>query len=118
MPLVVSGCIVLTGGTSGYSTLDAGVDSGCADGGCGSLLCLSAADCAGPMMVCCASPGAAGLSTHCEASCSGSFQVQLCKASPECGDAGACTEQQCSFGGATALQEICGKNPLCVTPRQ
>jgi len=99
------GCILVTSGTDGYSVVDSGASS-----------CMAAADCEAGS-VCCLVVNAASTSTAgtCASSCSLSYP-QLCKATSECGDAGACTKQSCTVdagGGLSVTLQACGLLPVC-----
>jgi hypothetical protein len=102
----VAGCELVTGSTSGYSAIDAGV-------------CTSAKDCDGGVgaAVCCVSVSATGASTSCNSapicpSLPGAAPVQLCLGSAECGDA-SCTAQQCYWTGKPTPVLACGALPDC-----
>jgi hypothetical protein len=105
-----------------YSLVDAGSEAGVcgADGACatGSMACKSAIDCS-PGQVCCASLNPqTGANVSCVdgvAACTGmgSIAVQLCAATPECGNGGPCTTQTCVFGNSTLTLEACSPVPFC-----
>jgi len=118
------GCILVTGGTDGYTLAPPeagicateagllGVDLSCQ--------CASSADCPsdGGKQYCCLSLDLAKLSaaSSCEVDpCHGSLTVQLCTQSSECAGAG-CYLQSCSFDGsvpATVTVQACGEIPGC-----
>jgi hypothetical protein len=106
---VCTGCILVTGGTDGYS--QAPVPTG--------GTCTSAAECGDGGMVCCLVVTASTTSTNgtCESTCSTSYP-QLCATTAECGDAGACLKQQCTVdAGGTGIPvplQACGTIPSCV----
>jgi hypothetical protein len=119
---VMAGCILVTGGTAGYTAPDAGFDAGAeagfGDGSSGSLTCLSAGDCAEAGVVCCVDLSASAPVMRCQAPpCGGAYPIQLCTSSTECGDAGACTSQSCMLGAAVVSQRICGETPSCSLQR-
>ena len=60
------------------------------------IACDEKADCTG-QDVCCTSVSGASIASSCEASC-GAQDVQLCKTTAECGDAGTCTAYACPLG--------------------
>ncbi len=101
----VGGCLLVTGGTSGYSLLDSGSGS-----------CMSAAECdAGS--VCCLdlSSQSTSLSGTCLTSCVAALP-QLCTTTAECADAGACVKQSCSGDSGTGLSvtlQLCGLQKSC-----
>jgi hypothetical protein len=76
-----AGCIVVTGGSSGYSASEAGTPG---------ASCKSSADC--PGQVCCYAIDA-GPTPACAASCPSS--LESCTRASDCGEAGACLVQSC-----------------------
>lgn len=103
-----AGCILFTGSTDGYHPADAGGDGGLGDGAGNSFQCASAADCGDGGAVCCVvvSSSSVTANTVCQmAPCS---VAQLCKTTAECGKAGLCTNQSCTFGTATVTIGACG----------
>jgi hypothetical protein len=109
---LVAGCMLVTGGTSGYST------SGGSGGGGPS--CMSASGCGDGGMVCCliVNGQSTSLEGTCASSCSVSYR-QLCSSSTECGDAGACHTLSCTpegGGGLSVSIMACGSVPGCVGP--
>jgi hypothetical protein len=111
--LAVGGCVLITGGTGGYTEGDAGAD-GSPFGDSGSS-CAAAANCnAG--QICCLSIDPVTLSAvgSCEPGPTCAQKLQLCTTNAECGDAGAsdggaCVRQQCEFGGAPSTFSLCGQ---------
>jgi hypothetical protein len=89
--VVLMRCILFTSGTGGYTLQDGGQ-------------CLSAAGCAAGL-VCCLVPGNGSGGTACQVPPCG---IQLCSASPECGDL-SCTSQTCGDAALSA----CGNVPGC-----
>jgi hypothetical protein len=118
----VAACELVTGSTDGYG-LAAGPSEGgaCPEAGCGLSLgvCLSAADCGDGGNVCCLaiSSSLTSVSEVCAPRpCPSTlgFEVQLCKANAECGDAGACTVQKCDLGsGSMTTIQACGLLETC-----
>ena len=94
---VAAGCILVTGGTDGYSAA-------------GAQGCRTAQDCGG--QVCCFTLGDGGVpSTACQSSCP-SWQ-QSCAVASDCGDGGACLTQSCTVQGATVQVTTCGAISFC-----
>jgi len=117
---VATGCGLFTGSTDGYSLRSTGT----ADASGTLLQCASAADCppdGGGTQVCClgVGPSQTSLSQTCQAPpCTGPLgPVQLCKTNAECGDAGACTTQQCSLMGFSGTIQACGAITDCSPSR-
>jgi hypothetical protein len=110
---LAGGCILFTGGTDGYSSVDSG-STGTA--------CTSAASCGDAGHVCCLVVNASTTSTNgtCEPTCSiPSSYPQLCATNAECGDAGPCTMQSCTIdggGGISFTLQACGTVPGCKGP--
>ncbi len=104
--VAAAGCVLVTGSTDGYALVDSG-----------SASCQSAHDCSAGN-VCClstaSSSAVAAITGACAASCSVSLP-QLCAASSECGDAGACALQTCMPDGSplSVTFHACGKVPGC-----
>jgi hypothetical protein len=109
---LAGGCILFTGGTGGYSTVDSGSTG---------ASCTSAAACGDGGHVCCLVVNASTTSTSgtCETTCGVASYPQLCKTSAECGDAGPCTMQSCILdagGGVSFTLQACGTVPGCKGP--
>jgi len=101
------GCILVTGGTSGYTAPDSG---GTTQGG----LIGEACNCISGQ-VCCLPSLDAGLSLPtCQASCSEPWQ-RLCARATDCGDAAsaACVAQACTLDDASVQVLSCGPIPIC-----
>jgi hypothetical protein len=93
------GCIFFTQGTNGYS--EQGGDAG--------LACSSAADCKGDEpLVCCLVTGNAPPASICQV---GPCGIQLCGASPECGNGISCVSQVCEDAAVNACGELPGCSP-------
>jgi hypothetical protein len=104
LAVIAAGCILITGGTGGY-TLAGGAEGG---------TCESAAECdagGGQPQICCLSlaSGAA-----CQVGPCGAQKVQLCAKSAECDDA-ACVPQSCMLDGVQLGLRACGVIPLLCT---
>jgi hypothetical protein len=97
-----SGCILLTGGTEGYSLPEGGVVG---------LACMGSAECdAG---VCCYSLMGTTPSSQCQASCTRPFE-QACSIAEDCGDGGICIAQSCPLpSGVSVPVTTCGPIPVC-----
>jgi hypothetical protein len=100
---VTAGCILVTGGTDGYSALDAGPTT----------QCLTAADCKGGAAgdVCClvlsGSPG-----FYCQRTCEPiPSAVQVCSTTAECQGQESCIAQECEVGDASFPLTACGLQP-------
>jgi hypothetical protein len=102
----VVGCILVTGGTSGYATADAGAGGVQIGDACtcsmGQVCCLPGLDAALPLPAC-------------QTSCSQPWQ-QLCNVASDCGDAAsaACLIQACTIEEASVQLQSCGPIPICV----
>jgi hypothetical protein len=100
---MASGCILVTGGTEGYSAPDGAVAV--------SLACTGSTDCEGG--VCCYSLAGQIPTSQCQAACDRAFE-QACGTAQDCGDGGACFMQTCALaGGPTVSVTTCGPIPLC-----
>jgi len=101
--VAAAGCFIITGSTSGYTEAPATTS----EGGC-----EAATDCTGDggVEICCL--GATTMSASCQAGPCGTAAIQLCAKTAECDDA-SCTEQSCTFGGATYMLRACGLIPSC-----
>jgi hypothetical protein len=103
---VLGGCILVTGGTDGYTAPDAG----------SRVTCTSPNDCEAGL-ACCYGYDDAGVSTTCQASCP--FVAQTaCSVASDCGDGGVCLQQTCpidagSAGTFTLTVKTCGTIPMC-----
>ncbi len=105
--LIAGGCMIITGGTDGYSAAQTGAPGSCTsasqcDGG--SVCCLSVSSSMSSMAV----------SGTCQSSCTTSLP-QLCTTNAECHDAGPCTPLSCAVDGspvAVTLQ-ACGTVQGC-----
>jgi hypothetical protein len=98
----VAGCLLVTGGSNGYSTADASALTGGA--------CEKPSDCNGG--ACCIVLDAAVPTTSCQASCP-AWQ-QLCAVGMDCGDAGqSCLAQSCTIEGTTVQVTTCGAISVC-----
>ena len=100
----LAGCIVVTGGSNGYSASEASTPGqGCA----------SSADCAGEM--CCYDLASGSPTATCTASCAPAFQS--CAQASDCGDGGSCLVQSCHVdagGFAVSLSvSTCGAVSIC-----
>jgi hypothetical protein len=116
----LSGCVLITGGTSGYQPADAGSEGpGC--GGDATCIdfpgCTSAANCTGEAgsAVCCLMPtSSAGTSAVAACSSQPCAGFQLCQTTAECSGGVQCILQTCTFGGVTfANVQACGSLPTC-----
>lgn len=85
-------------------------DGGAPDGGLGykcqasgdtcsgaKVACDEKADCPGGTNVCCTNISGSAIASECKMTCGGS-EVQLCKTTAECGDAGPCAQYSCPLG--------------------
>lgn len=104
---VTGGCVIFTGGSDGYKAPDAGGDAG-GDGAGNSFQCASAADCGDGGAVCCVVVSTSSLSANTVCQTAPCSTAQLCKTTAECGDAGLCTNQSCTFGAASVKIGACG----------
>jgi hypothetical protein len=96
--VAVGGCILVTGGTDGYTSAEGGS-------------CQSPKDCNGGP--CCFVVSDAGQSsTTCQASCPA--WAQACAEGLDCGDGGSCLVQSCTVEEATVQVATCGPIPLCL----
>jgi len=113
--VVGAGCVIVTGSTDGYRAQGSGGGDGGGDGAAVSLACVSAADCGDGGDVCCLVINSTFTlaTTACQASCSGTYPVQLCKSTQECGKSGICTTQTCNFGSLTVTIPACGSVMGC-----
>jgi hypothetical protein len=116
----LSGCVLLTGSTSGYQPADAGSSgTGCVgDATCIEIGCTSAANCTGDAggEVCCLMPtSSAGVSAAAACSSQPCAGVQLCQTSAECAGGIQCVAQTCTFGAVTLTNfQTCGSSlPMC-----
>jgi hypothetical protein len=97
---ILAGCVLITGGTNGYSE---------AEGGLSSQGCHSPKDCNGG--VCCFEVPDSGLpSATCQASCP-AWQ-QSCAIGMDC-DGGECLAQSCTVEGTTVQVTTCGAISFC-----
>ena len=103
--VAAAGCMLVTGGTDGYSAPKASAGT-----------CSSAADCGDAGSVCCLSLSNSTTSVvgSCQSSCTLSLP-QLCKTSAECGDAGPCSMLSCTVDGSpvTVPLQACGSVQGC-----
>jgi hypothetical protein len=100
--VTVGGCILVTGGTNGYTSAEGGSLSG--------QSCQSPKDCNGGP--CCFVLSDAGLpSTTCQASCPA--WEQSCTDALDCGDGGSCLTQTCTVEGMSGQVATCGPIPVC-----
>ena len=103
---IVGGCILVTGGTDGYTQFDAGPPDVFAG-------CRAASDCMGDGSadagdICCIGLTSSGLGTSCENSCF-TIGTQLCATNAECvGDGG-------DGGGIRCVQQTCPLSVFGVT---
>jgi hypothetical protein len=97
--VTVTGCFLITGGTSGYT-------QAAAEGGC-----ESAAECTkdGGAQICCLSATTGG--SACQMGPCGTLEVQLCAKSAECDDV-ACIPQSCMLGVTELEIRACGSIPV------
>jgi hypothetical protein len=96
----LSGCVIFTGSTDGYSATEAGV----------SASCHSPKDCNG--QACCFELGDGGVpSAVCQATCTP--YLQSCALASDCGDGGVCWAQSCTYEGITVQVTTCGPIPIC-----
>ena len=98
---LVVGCVIFTGGSSGYTQVDGGEDANLPFG------CFSSADCtdAGSDPACCFGIVGTSLGSTCSASACTFGEQQLCGTSAECADGVECVEQTC--GGSLPFN-ACG----------
>ena len=100
-----AGCMLITGGTDGYSAAKTSAAT-----------CTSAADCGDGGNVCCLSVSSSTTSVvgACQSSCTVALP-QLCKTSGECGEAGACSVLSCTVDGSplTIPLQACGAVQGC-----
>ena len=100
----LAGCILFTGGTNGYTATEAGAPSG--------ATCESPSDCSGGQF-CCAVLADGGLpGSACLSSCPRPYE-QVCAHASDCGEAGACLTQMCTFEGTSYQVNTCGAIPMC-----
>ena len=98
---VFAGCVLITGGTNGYSV---------SEGGLAGQGCHAPKDCNG--QACCFVVDDAGVpSTTCQASCP-AWQ-QSCAIGSDCGDGGECLAQSCTVEGTTVQVTTCGAISFC-----
>jgi hypothetical protein len=124
---LIAGCVLFTGGSSGYTLVDAGEDAvaACPDGApfCLENECSSTADCNGGADVapeaggqaCCFGVSLGGaVGTSCQSSCQAlqGAVAQVCLTNAECGEA-ACTFQQCQLSGFPVTFHGCGLTLGC-----
>jgi hypothetical protein len=116
----LSGCVLITGSTSGYQPADdAGSGgAGCAgDATCIEIGCRSAANCtgeAGGEVCCLMSSSSAGTSATAACSSQPCAGVQLCQTTAECSTGVQCVAQTCTFGAVTFTNsQACGSLPTC-----
>jgi hypothetical protein len=111
-----AGCILITGGTDGYTQAGAG-SAGAS--------CMSAADCGDGGSVCCLIVTAQTTSTAgtCASTCAIAYPTaypQLCKTSAECADAGPCNMLSCTVDasgtGIPFTLQACGMVQGCTGP--
>jgi hypothetical protein len=112
-----AGCILITGGTDGYTQAGGAAAAGAS--------CMSAANCGDGGNVCCLVVTAQTMSTAgtCASTCAISYPQaypQLCMTSAECGDAGPCNMLSCTVdAGGTDIPftlQACGTVPGCTGP--
>lgn len=114
----LSGCVLITGGTSGYVPADAGAADAMACAGDATCLgdgCRSAANCTGEAggPICCLMPtSSGGVAATCTSEpCLG---IQLCQTSTECLSGTQCVPQICTFGAFTVSDiQACGTLASC-----
>jgi hypothetical protein len=101
---VIGGCVLVTGGTNGYTAPDGGASS--SGGGCS-----TSKDC--NAQACCYAVDDAGVpsAATCQASCP-AWQ-QSCGVGEDCGDGGECLAQSCTFDGVTVQVTTCGAISFC-----
>lgn len=98
---VAAGCVLVTGGTNGYSASEAGLTG---------QACHTPKDCAG--QACCFIVDDAGVpSTACQATCPA--WEQACAVGSDCGDGGSCLAQSCTVEGTTVQVTTCGPISFC-----
>ena len=98
----VAGCVLITGGSDGYSVAEGGAVTAAG--------CQKPGDCSGE--ACCFVPDAAVPTTVCQKSCP-AWQ-QLCTVGSDCGDAGeSCLAQSCTVEGVTVQVTTCGAISFC-----
>jgi hypothetical protein len=96
---VVAGCILVTGGTDGYSGSEA-------VGGC-----QAAKDC--PGAACCYTIDGGLPGTSCQATCEPA--ATLCSVGSDCGEGGVCVPQVCTYQGLAFEVLTCGAIPVFCT---
>jgi hypothetical protein len=118
---LIAGCVLFTGGSGGYTLVDAGEDAvaACPDGApfCLEFACSSTADCNGGAevapeaggQVCCFGVSLGGaVGTSCQSNCQTRGEVaQVCSTNAECGGA-ECIFQQCELSGFPLDFHGCG----------
>ena len=120
MGVAAGGCILVTGGTSGYTLAipEGGLCQTEASSAIVTCQCASAASCApdggaadgGPLVCCLGESLAASLVAACKATSCGTSAIQLCETSQECDDA-ACLSQVCTVSSVTIPVQACGAIP-------
>jgi hypothetical protein len=112
--VAAGGCVIFTGSTDGYGPHDAGGDGGAAGDSAGSFACVSAADCGDGGAVCCIVENSSFTSANFVCQAAPCSLAQQCLTTAECGKAGPCTRQVCTFGAATVSIWACGViTPYC-----
>jgi hypothetical protein len=96
----VAGCILVTGGTNGYTS---------SEGGLSGQGCHSPKDCNG--QTCCIELDAGVASITCQSSCPA--PQQSCVMASDCGDGGECLAQTCTVEGTTVQVTTCGAISSC-----
>jgi hypothetical protein len=92
------GCILLVGGTDGYTLVPP-------------VPCKSAADCTQSQVCCAALTSASSVTETCQFACGG-LAVQICAENAECVDAG-CIAQSCRVDGGSVTFQACTLVPTC-----
>jgi hypothetical protein len=115
MGVAAGGCILVTGGTSGYTLAipEAGLCQTDAPSALVTCECASAASCAqdgGPVACCLGESLTGSLAAACKATSCGPSAIQLCETSKECDDA-ACLSQVCTVSSVTIPIQACGAIP-------
>lgn len=99
-----AGCILVTGGTSGYAVAEGGTVVG---GGC-----MAPSDCSGGQACCLTLNDAGEPAAACQSSCAEPWE-QLCAQASDCDD-GECFSQTCTVEGVSAQVQTCGPISICV----
>ena len=113
------GCILVTGGTSGYQGVDAGVpsvDAGVCladDGGVCVVPGCAIEPCSNGEVCCAGLIGTRTIGAACQTGPCGLGYLPLCMTSKDCAGAD-CINQDCAVAGNTITLQICGVFPGCL----